>query len=244
MPPEAVTFDFHNTLARCDEWFQLEIRDLVPAFLRWQAREGGTPISDTVLERSVDLYRTLRLDIMRHGVEQDATTCVNVVTRELGFEFEPETIERGLHDVMYAVLNDSQPLAGVVSSVCALHEHGVKLGVVSSAVYHPFLEWSLEKFGIDRAFQTVVTSASCGFYKSRTEIYDLTLSDLGVTPERAVHVGDSHRFDVETAGKLGMRTVWLDEGDEATDSHRADAVVKTLVGVDRILLNGVMERVR
>ena len=241
MRPEAVTFDFHNTLARCDRWFQLEIRDLVPAFLCWHARQAGSKVSDAALDLSVELYRKLRLDIMRHGVEQDAATCVNVVSRELGLEFEPETIERGLHDVMYAALAGSLPIEGVIPAVHALHEKGVKLGVVSSAVYHPFLEWSLEKFGIGSAFEIIVTSASCGFYKSRTEIYEITLSTLGVTPECAVHVGDSHRFDVETARKFGMQTIWLDEGDEATDSHQADVVVNSLVGVDRILLNGLSE---
>jgi HAD superfamily hydrolase (TIGR01509 family) len=241
MRPQAVTFDFHNTLARCDRWFQLEIRDLVPAFLRWHARQASSTVSDATLDLSVELYRKLRLDIMRHGVEQDAANCVNVVTRELGLEFEPETIERGLHDVMYAALDDSQPIEGVVAAVHALREKGIKLGVVSSAVYHPFLEWSLEKFGIDDAFEIIVTSASCGFYKSRTEIYEIALSALSVTAERAVHVGDSHRFDVETARKLGMQTIWLDEGDEATDSHRADVVVTSLAGVDLILLNGSPE---
>lgn len=241
MRPEAVTFDFHNTLARCDRWFHLEIRDLVPAFLGWHARQAGSTVSDATLDHSVELYRKLRLDIMRHGVEQDADTCVNVVTREMGLEFEPETIERGLHDVMYAALDDSQPIEGVVAAVRALHEQEIKLGVVSSAVYHPFLEWSLEKFGIGSAFETIVTSASCGFYKSRTEIYEMTLSALGVTPECAVHVGDSHRFDIETARKLGMQTIWLDEGDEATDSHQADVVVNSLIGVDRIILNGRAE---
>lgn len=244
MRPEAVTFDFHNTLARCDQWFQLEIRDLVPAFLGWHAQQNESSVSAATLDLSAELYRKLRLDIMRHGVEQDAATCVNVVTRELGLEFEPETIERGLHNVMYAALDDSLPIEGVVPAVHALHEMGVKLGVVSSAVYHPFLEWSLEKFGIGSAFEIIVTSASCGFYKSRTEIYEITLSALGVTPECAVHVGDSHRFDVETARALGMRTVWLDHGDEKTDSQQADIVVTSLIGFERIVLNGWAEPVQ
>lgn len=243
MRPEAVTFDFHNTLARCDHWFHLEIRDLVPAFLRWHAQQANSTVSDATLERSVALYRKLRLDIMRHGVEQDAATCINVVTREMGLKFEPETIERGLDAVVRPALADSQPIEGVVPAVRALHEQGIKLGVVSSAVYHPFLEWSLEKFGIGSAFEVIVTSASSGFYKSRTEIYDVALRALGVAPDCAVHVGDSHRFDVETARKLGMQTIWLDEGDEATDAHQADVVVASLIGVDRIILNGVAEPV-
>jgi hypothetical protein len=30
VPTRAVTIDFHNTLARCDRWFDLEVRALCP----------------------------------------------------------------------------------------------------------------------------------------------------------------------------------------------------------------------
>ncbi len=33
MPIRAVTIDFHNTLAWCDRWFALEVRELVPEVL-------------------------------------------------------------------------------------------------------------------------------------------------------------------------------------------------------------------
>ncbi len=244
MHPTAVTFDFHNTLACCDEWFQLEIRGLLPAFLQWQSRQDGSTLSTATLERSVELYRKLRLEIMEHGVEQDAATCINLVTRELGFEFDTDTIERGLHDVMHACLDDCRPMAGVVAAVRALREQDIKLGVISSAVYHPFLDWSLEKFGIRSAFDIVVTSASCGFYKSRAEIYEFTLDTLEVTPGSTIHVGDSYLYDVQTAGKIGIGTVWLDLEREAGDSKTADVVVHTLEGVDRVLLNGYMERIQ
>lgn len=242
MKVEAVTFDFHNTVARCDEWFRLEIRDLAPAFLRWHARQGGVALPEATLHHSVEIYRRLRLDIMQHGVEKDAAACIDIVTRDLGLKFDPETIERGLHDIMHETLADSNPLDGIVPAVRTLRDHGVKLGVVSSAVYDPFIHWSLAKFGIADAFDSVVSSASCGFYKSRIEIYEAALDELGVRPEHAVHVGDSYRFDVETATLLGMRTVWLDADEEATQNHKAGAVVNTLAGVDRIILNGLSER--
>lgn len=237
-----MTFDFHNTLARCDQWFQLEIRNLVPAFLRWHAQHGGPTLSEQVLEQSVQLYRDLRLDVMRHGIEKDAFECVDAVTRRLGLEFDLETIERGVGAVMSATLDDSQPMPGVVAAVQSLKRENVKLGVVSSAVYHPFLEWSLEKFGIKCAFDTIVTSASSGFYKSRTEIYEVALQQLGATADGSIHVGDSYRFDVETARKLGMRTVWLDLGRDEQRDAQANLTVSSLEGIDMLLMNGLTEQ--
>ena len=92
--------------------------------------------------------------------------------------------------------------------------------VVSSAIYHPFLESTLERFGILDAFEMVITSASCGYYKSRQEIYHHALDALGIAPGELVHVGDSLKYDVTTAGRLGVRTVWLNA--DADGEHGAD----------------------
>ena len=230
--PDAVTFDFHNTLATCDEWFQLEIRTLMPAFLEWYAKESGTTADKELAEQSVTIYRRLRGEIMDHGREVDAVTSVHAVAAELDLTFEPEAVERGVAHIMRAALDDSQPVPGVVEAVKALNEAGVRLGVVSSAAYHPFLEWSLEKFGILDHFDSIVTSASCGYYKTRTEIYEIALQTLQVAPSSAVHIGDSCRFDVETPARIGMPAIWYKTREERCNGHLAALIVDTLVGVE------------
>lgn len=231
MPIRAVTFDFHNTLARCDAWFILEVRDLVPAVLKWHANGSGVAVDGEVLDRSVALYRTLRLQVMDHGEEVDALDCVMHVLAELELKIDRETADAGIHAVMQATLAESEPIPGVIDAVNYLADCDIPLGVVSSAVYHPFLEWSLEKFGIIDQFTSIVTSASAGYYKSRTEIYTHSLTVLGVEPFDAVHVGDSHRFDVQTAKRLGIRTVWYRTGEDDGMDDEADLTVTSLVGV-------------
>ncbi len=234
--PEAVTFDFHNTIARCDHWFDLEVRDLVPAFLIWLNEEPGHPPVQIDFVEAKNQYRKIRLEIMDTGLEKDAETCVDLVVREFGVVLPPELIHTGVQAIMLDTLPGSTPIDGVVESVVAFHEQGVRLGVVSSAAYHPFLEWSLQKFGILDRFTTVVTSASCGYYKSRTEIYEFTLERLKAAPERSVHIGDSERFDVATPAKLGMRTVLLDEDGSQKEKSEAGAVVSSLHGVEGVVL--------
>ena len=41
----AVTLDFHNTLAQCESWFELEVRGLLPRFLEWHAGETGRDLA-------------------------------------------------------------------------------------------------------------------------------------------------------------------------------------------------------
>lgn len=240
--PEAVTFDFHNTLARCDRWFDLEVRELLPEFLKWYAAVTGDVSVEIDHGEAVAAYRRIRREIMEHGLEKDAVTCVNIVTRELGFRFDSTMVERGVQEVMRATLATSTPIDGVVDAVTRLHEQGISLGVVSSAAYHPFLEWSLDKFGILDRFETIVTSASCGYYKSRTEIYEVALRELDVEPGNAVHIGDSFRFDVATPSKLGMHTILFDENQSHSGEVGTCAVVTTLTDVDRVIHELWMER--
>ena len=233
-PAQAVTFDFHNTLAHCDKWFQLEIRNLVPAFLDWLAdstHSGRLPVSDADASAS---YRRLRLEIMEHGMEVDAVSCVDFVTREFGYPLERDTICAGVCAIMRETLSDASPVPGAVDAVRHLHAQGIRLGVVSSAAYHPFLEWSLEKFGILDAFDSIITSASCGYYKTRTEIYSVALDALQVPAENLIHVGDSHRFDVETSSRLGIRTIWFNRDGDSEQVSSATESVTSLCGVEHV----------
>jgi FMN phosphatase YigB (HAD superfamily) len=125
-----------------------------------------------------------------------------------------------------------------------LSQTGAPIGIVSSAVYHPFLEWTLEAFGLRDAFQVIVTSASAGFYKSRPEIFLHAAEALGADPGRMVHVGDSLRFGVGGAGRAGMAAVWLrhDGGRHEADAFTPDLTLETLVAAAPRILDVLASR--
>jgi HAD superfamily hydrolase (TIGR01549 family) len=224
---QAITFDFHNTLVACDPWFEIEVRSLCGRFLDW--RSGGT--ADRALMADADRrYRTLREAIIDHGRELTAEQCVASVLGEMGIAVDAGEIETGVETIMMATLEHARAIPGALALVQDLATAGYPLAIVSSAVYHPFLDASLEKLGFSGLFQSVVTSASCGFYKSRPEIYLLTLEGLDAKPEHSLHVGDSYRFDVLGGKRAGMATVWLSADPDANAKSPApDAIVATLV---------------
>lgn len=205
----AVTLDFHNTLAHCETWFELEVRGLLVQFLDWHTGEKGTVLAPETRELAATVYREIRTSVIESGYELTAEACIATGLERLGVHAAAADIDRGVKYLMRGAFHDLAPVPGALELVDDLSRSGVRLGIVSSAVYHPFLEWSLDAFGIADAFATVVTSASAGFYKSRTEIYVQTLRQLNAEPERAVHVGDSWRWDAMTAKLAGMKTVWL-----------------------------------
>jgi FMN phosphatase YigB (HAD superfamily) len=123
-----------------------------------------------------------------------------------------------------------------VETVRAIRDTGIRLGVVSSAVYHPFLEWALQKFGFNASFEAVSTSAATGYYKSRPEIFLETVARLRSCPTGSVHVGDSARYDVESAARAGMKTVWLNSANGQPPSVDPDLTLETLEGAaERII---------
>jgi HAD superfamily hydrolase (TIGR01509 family) len=230
MTDHAITFDFHNTLAACPEWFELEVRRLPSAFLRWHADGRADWLTSATLDDADARYRQLRREIMDHGDELSAEECLAGVFGGMGLAIPDAEIAAGVEHLMRAALAGASPVPGAVETVRAIHAAGVTLGIVSSAVYHPFLEWTLAAFGIRDAFAAVVTSASARYYKSRPELYWHAAQRLGVRPARMVHIGDSLRFDVAGAHRAGLGTVWLRRREEegAVDAIRPDLTLDTL----------------
>lgn len=232
----AVTFDFHDTLATCDRWFEVEVFTLVPEVLRWYDVRDGSDHATRHQQDALRLYRELRAEVIRCGEEIDAVACAGLVIEQLGVELDLGNLHQSVDAVMLATLDDTQPVPGAIDAVRSLAAHGIRVGIVSSAIHHAFLEWTLERFDIADSVSALVTSASCGFYKSRREIYEAAIQQLGVRPECCVHIGDSYQFDVLTAREAGLRTIWFQRGGTAFVRREPDLTVESLVGVAPLAL--------
>lgn len=210
---DLVTFDFHNTIATCDPWFHLEIRDL-PA-------EVFADIDPFILE-SIDrsevtaAYRRLRQGVIACGKEIDALESTIRIAEEFRLDLDHGDIEASIARLMRDTLEHAAPIPGVIDGIRKVAAMGIPIGVVSSAVYHPFLDWTLDAFGIGFHFKFVVTSADCGHYKSVPEIYHHAMSLTDASPARSIHIGDSLKWDVMMAQKAGMRAIWFSNGNVDT----------------------------
>jgi FMN phosphatase YigB (HAD superfamily) len=226
----AITIDFHNTLFDCDAWFELEVRQLPAAFLAWREKWTGHATPAAQVEQATNAYRALRISIIERGIELPAEACVAYVLDEVGIVASEAEIATGIATLMRNVRGSAAPTPGARELVEALASEKIPLGVVSSAVYHPFLLDALSDHDLLRFFRNVTTSASTGYYKSRPEIYWSALDQLHAEPAHSLHLGDSLRFDVAGAAQAGMRTAWLDRGGVVPSETdvRPDIVVRSL----------------
>jgi putative hydrolase of the HAD superfamily len=92
-----------------------------------------------------------------------------------------------------------------------LREAGLRLGIISN------WSWNLRKrcdqVGITPYFDHIMGSAYAGCIKPHPCIFEKALAALGVSPQRALHVGDSYEADVVGARAVGMDAVLVDRTD-------------------------------
>lgn len=204
---QIITFDFHNTLVRCDRWFDLEVRSLPwDVMLELDVPGCNRPARVDVIAA----YRELRDRVVHSGNEVDSYTSVAEIFTMFGIPATRTELRSSVDRLMANALKTATLEPGAARLVRELRQRGPRLAVISSAVHHNFLESALKQFAIAPVFEQVVTSSSSGYYKSNPEIYRSTIARLGGGPSSSVHIGDSLRWDVGSAREAGIKTVWLD----------------------------------
>ena len=95
---------------------------------------------------------------------------------------------------------------------------------------------ALRRDGLDELFTVIALAEFVGIEKPDERIFRYALEKAGISPERAVHVGNRLESDVRPAHRLGMRAVWLLRGDAPPaptldQLAEPDAVIVSLVGL-------------
>jgi putative hydrolase of the HAD superfamily len=139
------------------------------------------------------------LKVMRLLGGTDETMVSAYLARVDQLFLEPDAI--CLYDDVIATLNSLQS--------AGYH----RLGIISN------WSWNLidrcKQVGIDHYFEIIMASAYAGFNKPHPGIFAHTLAQVGVSPDRAIHIGDRYDADVLGARAAGLTGVLLDRKNEA-----------------------------
>lgn len=109
----------------------------------------------------------------------------------------------------------SRVVPGSIDALRRLADTGVALGVVSNAagtIAEMLMAGKICQVGAGEGVPVtiVVDSHLVGMAKPDPRIFAIALDRLGVSPERAVHVGDTAHADVDGALAAGVRPLHLD----------------------------------
>jgi putative hydrolase of the HAD superfamily len=181
---DAITLDAFGTL--------LTLREPVAALAALTGRPAGDV--QRAFAAEVEHYRPRSHEGRdAAGLARLRFDCVAVFNRALGSDLSPEAFVGAL---------EYEPLPGVSEALAGLRARGLALAVVAN--WDCALPEHLERIGLARWFDTVVTSAEAGAPKPDPRPFRLALERLGVDPDRALHVGDRPE-DEAGARAAGLR---------------------------------------
>jgi putative hydrolase of the HAD superfamily len=102
------------------------------------------------------------------------------------------------------------PDVGVVETLDELRRRGIPSALVSNSTEDVALVWAETPFA--DLFDTAVFSATAGFMKPDSEIYELALRELPVSASETLFVGDGANDELEGARVVGMTPVLVQPG--------------------------------
>jgi HAD superfamily hydrolase (TIGR01509 family) len=147
----------------------------------------------------------------QRGEIDPATLARERFCRLLG-EMGRDAAQGGALGVAYmdALSRRGDVLAGARSALAAVARRA-RVGAVTNGI-DGVQRSRLRAAGIERRFEVVVTSESCGFAKPDPRILQEALRALGASPGDAAYVGDDAHADGGAAHAAGVRFWWIDRG--------------------------------
>ena len=207
-PPDAVTFDFWDTLVRADTRGTRATRKAaVVEVLGAAGRTADDAVLDEAMAEAAHEFSEAWHANRRFTAEDGAM----VVIRALGLEGEHDLAEAVL--VAFARAADgigTELTPGVADALAALDGAGVRLGIICDVGMTPsdVLRSYLDGHGVLDRFDHWSFSDEVGVFKPDPTIFEHALAGLGVDdPARVAHVGDLRRTDVAGARGMGMVAV-------------------------------------
>jgi beta-phosphoglucomutase family hydrolase len=202
---DAVIFDMDGVLVN-SEPFYIEVEQT-------NFRQLGLEIS----EEEHQTYQGTATDRMwqlikeRHGIEHQVDELVKMTNSLVTPYFK--SLEK----------MDSMP--GVEKLILNLKGKGIPLALASSS-YVDVIEIILQKTGLKKYFDVVVSSQMAGASKPEPDIFLLAAQKLGAQPEKCVVIEDSTN-GIEAAKRAGMFCIaFAGPGSELQDQTQADLIVK------------------
>ncbi|MFO7710592.1 MAG: HAD-IA family hydrolase [Candidatus Woesearchaeota archaeon] len=160
--------------------------------------------------------------------------------------FEPSIVLKLYHAYWDTLMDNMKLKPGAIESLEYCREHGLKTAIVSDLTTSVQLR-KLEKLGISKYIDFLVTSEEAGSEKPHSIMFLLTLNKLKVSAEEAVMVGDNNVADIEGANFVGLKTVLLKKGATERlakeDYKRPDHTIKNLKQLISIVENINLEKV-
>jgi len=239
-PVEAILFDYGLTLvtyARPSAALHRAYTRIAallpdpPGGGRWDADALLDAVHDRVDARVAEHESAGSLEELDiHAAHRDAYA-------DLGVVLDADRLDTAMRLEQEAWWEGMRVAPDTVSTLTALRQAGLRLGICSNAPYRPAsMRQQLAHVGLLPLVDSAVFSGEVGWRKPSPRIFQAALDALGAQPAAAVMVGDRLREDVDGAHAAGLRAIRLREHhDDPDPDERADAVIDRLGDLPALL---------
>lgn len=232
---KAVIFDYGNTLI---EFSQKQIRHCDGALAELLQQQFGSydqALFDRI--RHADRMAPYRGEYRENAME---TIAHNLVRQLYDRELSDEQLQLILATRFDAFVESIETSPQVLELLGRLKKR-YKLALVSNYPCGRAIRASLERTGIAPYMDAVVVSGDVGHVKPHPRPFETAMSQLGVTADESLYVGDNWLGDVQGSKRLGMRCAFMTQWDtpEKFDrqhgDHEPDYVLGDLMELEKYL---------
>jgi putative hydrolase of the HAD superfamily len=116
-----------------------------------------------------------------------------------------EQIRRVFYSQWEEVILDIKPYPHLLEVLLQLKEKGYKLAVLSDFPIGNKLRY----LGLDSLWDAAFSCEEIGYLKPNPEPFNLLAAHFAVQPHEVLFVGNSYRYDIEGAKRIGFHTAYL-----------------------------------
>ncbi len=233
---QAVFFDLFDTLIRIDRerlrGLRVEgrwIYSTVPTVHEDHLADREVPIESflAALREAVREISALKRD---NWIEVSAIERWRRVVTALDLESDPALAQTLTDAHARELANAAVPVEGAREVLERVRDRGLEVALISNFDHTPAAHWILEQTGLADLIEKRVVSEALGVRKPHERMFHEALEHFDVDPVRTVHVGDQAKADAWGAGRLGLRTVWINPAAEPypEDDHPPTLTVERL----------------
>ncbi|ASJ11739.1 HAD family hydrolase [Thermococcus thioreducens] len=223
-----VSFDVWNTL--------LDINVMLDAMAIELSKLMGTCLVDVVEGMILTRGRIKRMRAETAGDPARALEESQELLAEL-FEIDVELVKRAAARAVLKV-GDDIVLPGAREALEGVKRKGLKVTVTGNVMFWPgsYTRLLLERFGLMDYIDKTFFADEVLAYKPMKEMFEKPLRVFNVSPDEAIHIGDTYTEDFEGALKAGLWAVWINpEAEEIRKIHERGFEVPNVEGILEVL---------
>ncbi len=174
-------------------------------------RQAGIPLEiktfSSEFETFLDSYYNVR---GISPIEKTTFSALNELLEQKGFLDIPASVVRAALDAMYSLTQRNWFLeADAIPTLKKLRGKGYRLGMISNTSDDKNVQQLVDRWELRPFFESIITSAGCGFRKPDKRIFQIALDHFGVPPEQIAMVGDTPEADILGANQVGLYSIWI-----------------------------------